>query len=133
MKFVTNVEMLMREISLMQVATCGFLSVKRKGDNYYPYCTSTNKFVRLVIIKFRPCSPQSLQQLQWLEHPDKKLEGRKFSSHLERVIFSELPSLRMLLLPNQKVGVLSQIRFFMYMQLFIETIYNNNCCHFLPS
>ena len=41
MKFMTNVEMLMREISLMQVATCGFLSAKRKGDNYYSYCTST--------------------------------------------------------------------------------------------
>lgn len=41
MKFMTNVGMLMKEISLMQVATCGFLSGKRTGDNYYSYCTRT--------------------------------------------------------------------------------------------
>ena len=112
----------MREISLMQVVTCGFLSAKRKGDNYCSYCTYYCYDWCTVIIKFQPCSPQCLQQLKWLEHPDQNLEGREFSSHLELGIFSELPGLRILLLPNQKVCVLFQIRFFMYMQLFIETI-----------
>lgn len=58
MKFMTNVEMLMREISLMQVVTCGFLySAKRKGDNYCSYCMYYCYDWCTVIIKFQPCSP----------------------------------------------------------------------------